>query len=116
MDLHAALAIIHHETENPDGFLFRFTVGGKFLPEHWERLQTAIHAYAESLSDEDEVLDRRTAGDLHYLTQVLTLASEAIQATGEVNAPLEAATSALWDYNHKIFTVPQNRSGRASRR
>src|SRR5258708_1305344 len=81
MDLHSALAIIHHETENPDGFLFRFTVGGKFQPEHWERLQTAIHAYAESLTDEDEVLDRRTAGDLHYLTQVLTLASEAIQAT-----------------------------------
>ncbi len=112
MDVHSAKMIIYQETENPDGFLFRFTVGGKFLPEHWERLQTAIHAYAESLTDEDETLDRRTAGDLHYLTQVLTLASETMQAAGEVNAPLEAAASALWEYNHKIFTVPQNRSGR----
>ena len=112
MDLHTAMTTIHHETENPDGFLFRFTVAGKFLPEHWERLQTAIHTFAESLNDEDETLDRRTAGDLHYLTQVLTLASESMQASGEVNPPLEAATSALWEYNHKIFTVPQNRSSR----
>jgi hypothetical protein len=56
------------------------------------------------------VLDRRTAGDLHYLTQVLTMASEALQASGEVNPPLEAATSALWEYNHQIFSVAQNRS------
>lgn len=112
MDLHAAKSIIFHETENPDGFLFRFTVGGHFLPENWERLQTAIRAYADSLTDEDETLDRRTAGDLHYLTQVLTIASEAIQASGEVNAPLEAAASVLWEYNHRIFTVPQNRAKR----
>jgi hypothetical protein len=110
MDLHTAKSIIFHETENPDGFLFRFTVGGHFLPENWERLQTAIRTYADSLTDEDETLDRRIAGDLHYLTQVLTIAEEAIQATSEVNAPLEAATSALWEYNHKIFTVPQNRA------
>jgi hypothetical protein len=41
------------------------------------------------------------------------MASETMQASGEVNPPLEAATSALWEYNHKIFTVPQNRSARA---
>ena len=110
MDLHTAKSIIFHETENPDGFLYRFTVGGNFLPENWERLQTAIRAFADSLSDEDETLDRRTAGDLHYLTQVLTIASEAMQSTGDVNAPLEAAASVLWEYNHKIFTVPQNRA------
>ena len=112
MDLHTAKSIIFHETENPDGFLTRFTVGGKFLPENWERLQTAIRAYADSLTDEDETLDRRTAGDLHYLTQVLTIASEAMQASGDVNAPLEAAASTLWEYNHKVFTVPQNRARR----
>jgi hypothetical protein len=59
------------------------------------------------------VLDRRTAGDLHYLTQILTLASEALEASGEVNAPLEAAADVLWEYNHQIFTVPQNRASRA---
>jgi hypothetical protein len=113
MDVHTAQSIIFHETENPDGFLFRFTVGGHFSPDNWERLQTAIHAYAESLGDDDEVLDRRTAGDLHYLTQVLTLASEALEASGEVNAPLEAAADVLWEYNHQIFTVPQNRASHA---
>ena len=110
MDVHAAQEIIYEETERPDGFLFRFTVGGTFLPENWQRLQSAIRTYAESLTDEDVLLDRRTAGDLHYLTQVLTLASEGVQRAGEVNAPLEAAASALWEYNHKIFSVPQNRS------
>jgi hypothetical protein len=110
MDVHNAQNIIYTETETQDGFLTRFAVGGAFLSENWQRLQTAIHAYAESLTDEDEVLDRRTAGDLHYLTQVLTMASEAVQAAGEVNTPLEAAVSALWEYNHKIFSVPQNRT------
>jgi hypothetical protein len=110
VDLAAAQTIIFNETESPDGFLFRFAVGGTFLPENWQRLQTAIRVYAESLSDDDLVLDRRTAGDLHYLTQVLTMASEALQASGEVNPPLEAATSALWEYNHQIFSVAQNRS------
>jgi hypothetical protein len=113
MDVHTAKSIIFHETENPDGFLFRFTVAGNFSPENWERLQSAIHDYAESISDEDEVLDRRTAGDLHYLTQVMTIACEAIQAAGEVNTPLEAASSALWEYGHKIFSVPANRAKRA---
>jgi hypothetical protein len=110
VDLAAAQTVIYNETEAPDGFLFRFAVGGTFLPEHWERLQTAIRIYAESLSDDDPMLDRRVAGDLHYLTQVLTLASEALQASGEVNPPLEAAASALWEYNHMIFSVPQNRA------
>src|SRR5262249_23666618 len=110
MDRHDAQAIIYSETEAQDGFLFRFAVGGKFLPDRWERLQQAIRVYSESLTDEEDALDRRTAGDLHYLTQVLTLASAATQAAGEVNAPLEAAASALWEYNHKIFSVPQNRS------
>src|SRR5512141_1561217 len=109
MDAITAQSIIFHETEDTDGFLFRFTVGGHFSPENWARLQTALHAYAESLTDEDVFLDRRTAGDLHYLTQVLTLASETLESAGEVNPPLEAAASALWEYNHKIFTVPQNR-------
>src|SRR5436853_5847772 len=102
MDIHDAQAIIYSETEDQDGFLFRFAVGGKFQTEQWQRLQQAIRVYADSLTDEDDVLDRRTAGDLHYLTQVLTLASEATQAAGEVNAPLEAAASTLWEYNHKI--------------
>jgi hypothetical protein len=110
MDVHDAQQVIYNETENPDGFLFRFAVGGKFLPDNWQRLQTAIHVYAESLNDEDPLLDRRTAGDLHYLTHVLTLASEATHAAGEVNAPLEAAANTLWEYNHKIFSVPQNRT------
>ena len=110
MDVHAAQGVIFTETEDQDGFLTRFTVGGTFLTENWQRLQTAIHTYAESLSDDDMMLDRRTAGDLHYLTQVLTIASEAVQASGEVNPPLEAAVSAIWEYNHKIFSVPQNRS------
>jgi len=115
MDLLTAQSVIQWETEDPNGFLFRFTVGGHFLSENWARLQTAIHAYAESLDDESDTLDRRTAGDLHYLTQVLTMASDALQAAGEVNPPLEAATSALWEYNHKIFTVPQNRSRRSGK-
>ncbi len=110
MDVSTAQSVIYQETEEPDGFLFRFAVGGNFMPENWQRLQTAIRVYADSLADEDVLLDRRTAGDLHYLTQVLTIAHEAIQAAGEVNPPLEAATSALWEYNHKIFSVPQNRS------
>lgn len=110
MDVHTAQNIIFTETENQDGFLTRFAVGGTFLSENWQRLQTAIRVYSESLSDEDELLDRRTAGDLHYLTQVLTMASEATQAAGEVNTPLEAAVSAIWEYNHKIFSVPQNRA------
>ena len=110
MDIHDAQAIIQNETEDQDGFLFRFAVGGKFLSEKWERLQQAIRVYSESLTDEDDSLDRRTAGDLHYLTQVLTLASEAGQAAGEVNTPLEAAAGALWEYNHIIFSVPQNRT------
>ncbi len=110
MDLAAAQIIIFDETELPNGFLFRLAVGGMFLSENWQRLQTAIHVYSESLTDDDLVLDRRTAGDLHYLTQVLTLASEALHTSGEVNPPLEAATSALWEYNHKIFSVLQNRS------
>ncbi len=112
MDASTAQSVIFHETEDMDGFLFRFTVGGHFSTENWARLQTAIHAYAESLSDDDVLLDRRTAGDLHYLTQVLSLASEALEDSGEVNPPLEAAASALWEYNHKIFTVPQNRQAR----
>ncbi|MEP7287948.1 MAG: hypothetical protein ABI947_19525 [Chloroflexota bacterium] len=110
MDVYAAQAIIYEETENADGFLSRFTISGKFLSEHWQRLQAAIHTYADSLTDEDLTLDRRVAGDLHYLTQVMTLASEVLQKTGEVNAPLEAAANALWEYNHIIFSVPQNRS------
>ena len=110
MDVHSAQNIIFTETEEQDGFLTRFTVGGTFLSENWQRLQTAIHTYAESLSDDDVMIDRRTAGDLHYLTQVLTMASEATQAAGEVNPPLEAAVSAVWEYNHKIFSVPQNRT------
>ena len=110
MDALSAQQIIYHETEDTTGFLYRFALGGHFLPENWQKLQTAIHVYAESLSDDDIMLDRRVAGDLHYLTQVLTLANEAVQAAGEVNAPLEAATSALWEYNHRIFSVPQNRN------
>ena len=110
MDAHEAEIVIFEETENKDGFLFRFAVGGTFLSENWQRLQQAIHAYAESLTDDDLVLDRRIAGDIHYLTQVLTLASEAVQEAGEVNAPLEAAANVLWEYNHMIFSVPQNRS------
>jgi hypothetical protein len=110
MDLATAQNVIFTETETSDGFLFRFAVGGVFLSENWQRLQQAVHTYAESLSDEDVALDRRIAGDLHYLTQVLTMAHDVIQAAGEVNAPLEAATSALWEYNHQIFSVPQNRS------
>src|SRR5205814_1776982 len=110
VDLSAAHTVIIDETESPSGFLFRFAVGGTFLTENWQRLQTAIRVYADSLTDDDLVVDRRIAGDLHYLTQVLTLASEALQAASEVNPPLEAATSALWEYNHKIFSVPQNRS------
>ncbi len=110
MDTHAAQLIIYEETENQDGFLFRFAVGGTFLSDNWQRLQQAIHTYAESLTDDDLVLDRRTAGDIHYLTQVLTLASESVQEAGEVNAPLEAAANVLWEYNHTIFSVPQNRS------
>ncbi len=114
MDASTAQSIIYRETEEMDGFLFRLTVGGHFSPENWARLQTAIHAYAESLTDDEVFLDRRTAGDLHYLTQVLTLASNAVEGSGEVNPPLEAATRALWEYNHKIFTVPQNRQARKS--
>ena len=110
MDLATAQNIIYDETEGQDGFLFRFAVGGMFVSEKWQQLQQAIHTYAESLTDDDVNLDRRTVGDLHYLTQVLTMAYDVIQASGEVNAPLEAATSALWEYNHQIFSVPQNRS------
>jgi hypothetical protein len=110
MDVLTAQKVIYDETELPEGFLFRFAVGGTFLTENWERLQTAIRVYADSLTDDVESLDRRTAGDLHYLTQVLTMASEALQAAGEVNPPLEAAASALWEYNHRVFSVPQNRS------
>ena len=110
MDLHEAEAIIFEETENKEGFLFRFAVGGTFLSENWQRLQQAIHVYSESLTDDDVTLDRRTAGNIHYLTQVLTLASEAVQESGEVDAPLEAAANVLWEYNHTIFSVPQNRS------
>jgi hypothetical protein len=110
MDVNSAQSIIYQETEEKEGFLYRFAVGGSFMSDNWQRLQTAIRVYAESLTDNDIVLDRRIAGDLHYLTHVLSLAQESIQATGEVNAPLEAATSALWEYNHMIFSVPQNRS------
>ena|SRR5689334_7008014 len=110
MDVHSAQNIIFTETEDQDGFLTRFTIGGTFLSDNWQRLQTAIRTYAESLTDDDVALDRRTAGDLHYLTQILTMASEATAAAGEVNPPLEAAVSALWEYNHTIFSVPQNRS------
>src|SRR5512140_349693 len=103
MDASTAQTIIFRETEEMDGFLFRFTVGGHFSSDNWARLQTAIHAYAESLTDDDVYLDRRVAGDLHYLTQVLTLANETLEDSGEMNPPLEAAASALWEYNHKIF-------------
>ena len=110
MDRVSAQSVIYHETEEPDGFLFKFAVGGTFLTENWQHLQAAIHAFADSLTDEEDTLDRRTAGDLHYLTEVLTMASGAAEANDVLNAPLEAATSALWEYNHRIFSVPQNRS------
>src|SRR5215813_1662699 len=110
MDRITAQSIIYHETEDSEGFLFKFAVGGKFMTENWQQLQAAIHAFADSLADDEDVLDRRTAGDLHYLTEVLTMASSAAEANDVLNAPLEAATSALWEYNHKIFSVPQNRS------
>jgi hypothetical protein len=116
MDLATAQAIIQSETENENGFLYRFAVHNAFLSENWQQLQAAIHTFAEALSDSETNLDRRTAGDLHYLTLVLTMASEVLQARGEPNIPLEAAISALWEYNHKIFTVPENRDRKPRRR
>src|SRR5438270_11878531 len=109
MDTHTAQSIIHSETEDENGFLYRFAVHNTFTSENWQHLQFAIHVYAESIQDEDMWLDRRTAGDLHYLTEVLTIANEVLQAQGEINPPLEAAISALLEYNHRIFTVPENR-------
>ena len=116
MDVATAQAIIQSETEDEDAFLVRFTVHNTFLSENWQNLQTAIRSYAESVADEDVWLDRRTAGDLHYLTEVLTMANEALQARGEIDPPLEAAVSALWEYNHRIFTVPANRGNKRSHR
>ncbi len=110
MDLHTAQSIIIQETEDQNGFLYRFTVSGKFYPENWQRLQSAIRSFSELISDDEACLDRRVAGDLHYLTEVLTIANEALQASGEIDAPLEAATGAVWEYNHRIFTVPENRN------
>ena len=115
MDMATAQSIIQSETENESGFLYRFTVHNNFLSDNWQSLQSAIHTYAEGLTDEAQSLDRRTAGDLHYLTLVLTIASEVLQARGENNIPLEAALSALWEYNHQIFTVPENRDGKPQR-
>jgi hypothetical protein len=110
VDLHTAQSIIIQETEDQNGFLYRFTVSGKFYPESWQRLQGAIRAFSELIPDDDAWLDRRVAGDLHYLTEVLTIANEALQASGEVDMHLEAATGAIWEYNHRIFTVPENRN------
>ena len=109
MDVSTAQSIIQSETEDETGFLYRFTVYNTFLSENWQNLQTAIRTYAESITDADVTLDRRTAGDLHYLTEVLTIANEVFTARGEINPPLEAAISALWEYNLQIFSVPENR-------
>ena len=115
MDVITAQSIIQAETENENGFLYRFTVHNTFMSENWQSLQTAIRTYAESITDNDLTLDRRTVGDLHYLTEVLTIANEVFTSRNEINPPLEAAISALWEYNHRIFTVPENRGRKPHR-
>jgi hypothetical protein len=106
MNANEAMQEIINQCEEVDGFLLKLRINTIFDTEQYQSLIAALSAYEKAIEG-DTVINRRIAGCIFYLVQILDSMSNFYAQNGLADKEkVKRAHAQTWELAERLFRFP----------